>query len=95
MKNKKADIAITILVTGVIALCILALLIFYVSEKRQESEGINSFFYLQEVYNQAESARYSGEDNIDNYENVRYDSGFVVEKEFLDGNLKVRYTLNP
>jgi len=104
--NKKADISITILVLGVIALCILALLSFYLSETKQKSEGVDSFFYLQEVYNLAESVKYSDVEGIDNYEAVKYESGdFVVEKTFLKQTgwvfknteeiLKVNYTFSP
>ena len=105
MKNKKADIAITILVIGVIALCILALLSFYLSETKQKSEGVNSFFYLQEVYNLAESARYSGSEGFSNYENVKFENGkFIIEKTFFNGGgwfsskkevLKINYSFSP
>ncbi len=106
IKNKKADISIMILVIGVIAICVLALLSFYLSEKKQKSEGVDSFFYLQEVYNLAESVKYSGMERISNYEDVKYENGeFVVEKTFSiekgiifkskEEVLKVNYTFSP
>ena len=83
MRNKKADIPITILVLGVIALCVFALLSFYLSETKQKSGGVNSFFYLQEIYNSAESVKYSGVDSINSYENIKFeDSKFIIEKMF-------------
>jgi len=86
--NKKADIAITILVLGVIILCIAALLVFYLSEK-QESEKIKNS-NLQEVYNLAESVKFS---DSDNYQYVKKDKNFIIEKSFLNGDLVIRYTL--
>ncbi len=99
-KNKKADIAITILVVGVIALCILSLLSFYVAGKKQKSGGINSVFYLQRVYNLAESVKFSGSDLVGSYESVNLVGGeLVIEKEFLDKDgeifLKVEYKFSP
>jgi len=83
MRNKKADIPITILVLGVITLCVFALLVFYLSETKQKSGGVNSFFYLQEIYNPAESVKYSGADTINNYKDIKIeDSKFVIEKTF-------------
>jgi hypothetical protein len=58
--NKRADIAVTILVLGILALMIFALLGFYLAGEKIESGGINSAFYLQAVYNTVESARFSG-----------------------------------
>ena len=89
--NKKADIAVTILVVGVIALCVLALLSFHLSNKKVKSEGFNSVFYSQRVYDLAEAVKFSGKDLVDEYDgenvNVDYLGGkFVIEKEF--------YTIN-
>lgn len=97
MKNKKADIAITILVIGVIALCAAALFSFYAVEKRVIGGGVNSVFYLQEVYNLAESVKYSGVGLYKSYgDDVNYKDGrFIIEKEFLDGDLKITYNFAP
>ncbi len=71
-KNKRADIAITILVIGVIVLCATALFSFYAVDKGRRVNGkVNSVFYLQAVYNLAESANYSsdnfGKETLDLY----------------------------
>ena len=82
--NKKADIAITLLVIGIIVLCSLALLKFYLSEQRQATGGVNSFAYLQGVYNLAESVKFSND--VEGYEDVRLDSGnLIIEKSFSQG----------
>jgi flagellar basal body-associated protein FliL len=104
MKNKKADIAITILVLGVIVLCVFALLSFYLSETKQKSGGINSVFYLEQVYNTAESLKYSGDSLYKNYETdnikVQYTEGsnegeipgnFEINGEFFEGKLNIMY----
>lgn len=104
-KNKKADIAITILVIGVIVLCATALFSFYAVDKdRKIKGGINSVYYLQEVYNLAESVKYSGkslssfyEDDNTKVEHKMEKAGntdkefgkFKIEKKFLDKNKKV------
>ena len=105
INNKKADIAITILVLGVIAICILALLSFYLSETKQKSEGIDSFFHLQEIYNLAESVKYSGIEKINNYEGVSKEGDkLVIEKTFFNKGgwfsskkevLKINYSFSP
>ena len=56
--NKRGDISITILVLAVIFLCTIALLSFYFVGKK-EADKIDLVFYLQEVYNSAESFNYS------------------------------------
>ena len=58
-KNKKADIAVTILVLGVLALLIFGLLSFYLVGEKIRGGEIVSFSYLQEIYNDAESVRFS------------------------------------
>ena len=94
--NKRGDIAITILVIGVIVLCGLALVSFFMSEKNQESE-LSEFLYLQKIYNQAESIRFSG--GISNYpgfsateERYVFEKTFFREGWFSDEEvMKVRY----
>lgn len=94
--NRKADIAITILVIGVIVLCGLALMSFFISERNQESE-LNEFLYLQKVYNQAEAVRFS--DSASNYygfetkgegyifETTFFREGWIIDEEVM----RVRY----
>jgi len=65
-KNKKADIAITILVLGVLALLIFGLLSFYLSNQKTIESGPLSFFVLRGVYNTADSFQFSG-GNPDKY----------------------------
>ena len=91
MKNKKADIAITILVIMIIVLCTAALFSFYYFDKKQKSSGVNSVVYLQHVYNVAESAKFS--ESIGGNLYGSYDMGEpgVIEKDFLDGTLKIKY----
>jgi len=93
-KNKKADIAITILVIGVVALCAMALFSFYVVGDRHNIHGkVNSVFYLQEVYNLAESVKYSGGGLTDKYneELSEYDiQGFVIRETYYKKDLGIK-----
>lgn len=84
MKNKKADIAITILVLGVIALCAAALFSFY-NEKNQIKGVVNSAYFLQDIYNLAESVKFSGVGLIDKYDKElqEYDIQYDSEKQEL------------
>ena len=79
-KNKKADIAITILVLGVLALMIFALLSFYLVEERIKAGGVNSAYYLQEIYNSAESVKFSDENLAYKYGASKEEGKFVLSK---------------
>ena len=104
-KNKKADIPVMILVIGVIALFGIALLSFYLYVEKSSQGGVESVFYLQDVYNTAESARYSvaklgGSYNW--YEGVSFNNSnnkFIIEKEYKSKKgeiiMKVTYNFNP
>lgn len=103
-RNKKADISITILVIAIVVLCSIAFLSFYLYEKNQTEGKLDSISFLQEVYNLAESVKYSG--NINNYKNVKFENGnFIIEKTFSIKKglikrtevevLKVNYTFFP
>ncbi len=59
--NKRGDIAVVILVLGVLALMIFGLLSFYLIGEKSKAGGINSAYYLQEIYNTAESVQFSDE----------------------------------
>lgn len=59
--NKRGDIAIVILVVGVLALMIFGLLSFYLVGERTKVGGINSAYHLRGVYNTAESVKFSDE----------------------------------
>jgi len=95
--NKKADIAITILVIAVVVLCAAALFSFYaIGDRDSAKKVVNSFYYLQEVYNLVESVEYSGVELESSYEkdcDCEIESG-VVKKDFLDGKLKIEYDFN-
>jgi len=106
-KNKRGDIAITLLVIVVIILCTMTLFAFYTIDQKRLG-GINSFSYLQEVYTLADSVEYSKEagariitlyntnkDEVNKYAIV---GGINVTKEFFDKDLKtmkVVYTYAP
>jgi len=83
--NKKGDIAVVILVLGVLALMIFALLSFYLIGERSKAGGINSAFHLQEIYNTAESVGFSDESLAYKYgvgeEEGRYVLSKIVFKE--------------
>jgi len=92
MKNKKADIAITILVIMIIVLCSAALFSFYYVDVDRKSSGINSVVYLQHVYNIAESVKFSEGLGQNLYESYGMKEQGVIEKKFLDGKLKITYS---
>tara|TARA_Y100000310_G_scaffold343846_1_gene453456 strand:- start:487 stop:825 length:339 start_codon:yes stop_codon:yes gene_type:complete len=88
MKNKRGDIPITILVIGIIALCGIALLSFYLVQKK-EANKIDLVFYLQHVYNEVESFKYSlatfpnvGEDSIRNWYGIEKGNNFVIKRNY-------------
>ena len=102
--NKRADISITILVLTVVVLCIFALLSFYYVGSKRVNGKVNSVFYLEHVYNTAESVIYSGGNLYKNYETdnikIKYTGGneeektpgdFEINGEFFSGDLKIRY----
>ena len=94
--NKRADIPIVILVVGVLVLCALAILNFYLSEK-QQTKSMNSVYYPQEIYNLADSVRYSDSSLISNYGNVKLEGDkLIIEKDFFGDeeiSIKIKYTL--
>ena len=45
--NKRGDIAVVILVVGVLALMVFGLLSFYLAGEKTNARGINSAYYLQ------------------------------------------------
>ena len=59
IKNKKADIAITILVVGVVVLCTVALLSFYSIRGERVKGVVNSAYFLRNFYKMADSVKYS------------------------------------
>ena len=93
IKNKKADIAITILVIGVIVLCTVAFLSFYLIRGRQVRGVVRSAYLLQDIYNLADSIEYSGLGQIDKYgnlDNYEIDSSEkTIERTYLKKNLGI------
>ena len=99
LKNKKADIAITILVVVVAVLCTTALLGFSSVKNKQTEKVVNSAQVLRNVYNLADSVEYSKESGakIITMYNKEEDASFTVgnikiTKKAFDGDLKVVYT---
>jgi hypothetical protein len=80
--NKRADIAVTILVLGILALMIFALLSFYLIGEKIKTGGVNSVFHLQEVYNNVASAKFSG--SADKY-GIRIEGGSHVLERTITG----------
>ena len=105
-KNKRADIAVVILVLGVLALMIFALLSFYLVGKKGKEGGINSAFHLQEIYNTAESVRFSDEGLSHKYDVSEEEGKYVLDKvvheesswwDFSNGEvemLRIKYTFD-
>ena len=108
--NNRGDISITILVLEVIVLCAIALLSFYLVEKK-EAGKIDLVFYLQEVYNSAESFRYSlnnfgEESSLKWYDIKKLGKKFVIERSYASKGIwiwskegetliKVKYSFEP
>ena len=92
-KNKRADIAITILVVAVIVLCTVALFSFYMIGKKKLG-GINNFSYLQRFYNVADSIEYSGEELYGEYKEVIINDK-EIKKQFFKGDLNITYNFKP
>jgi hypothetical protein len=81
--NKKADIPVTILVLGILALMIFALLSFYLIGEKIKVGGINSVFHLQEVYNNVESAKFSGVGLLGKYGISEGSGGYILNKTII------------
>ena len=94
IKNKRGDISITILVIGVIVLCTVALVSFYLIRGNQVKGVVNSAYSLQETYNMADSVGYSGEGLHSSYDEVIIGGG-EIKKQFLDGDLNITYKFKP
>ncbi len=92
--NKKADIAITILVIGVIVLCTVALVSFYLIKGNQAKGVVNSAYLLQGVYNVADSLEYSGEGLYRDYNEVIINNK-EIKKQFFEGDLNITYNFKP
>ena len=90
-KNKRADIAITILVIGVIVLCTVALVSFYLIRGNQVKGVVNSAYSLQNFYNIADSVKYSGWNK--DYQGVSI-NGNELEAKFPDIGLIIKYEYN-
>ena len=93
MKNKKGDIPVTILVLGIFAVCILAILSFYVSSwKVQKNFDIQIVKEIKLIGEKADFYSNLGftKEEIDSELNISYDSqGKYI---FLDrGFISVRY----
>ncbi|MDP3026937.1 MAG: hypothetical protein Q8N63_04460 [Nanoarchaeota archaeon] len=91
LKNKKADIAITILVIAVVVLCIATLFSFYFWGGKI-GRTVNSAYFLQDAYNLAESINYSVKNSgigmIDKYDGQ---NGYSVKPEGQEVVIKRTY----
>lgn len=104
IKNKKADIAITILVIGVIVLCTVALFSFYLIRDNQVKGVVNSAYFLQNFYNMADSVKYSKDLGLEvrtlyggepYFKEKDLIGGVKIKKEFSDLSLIINYEYNP
>lgn len=103
MQNKKADIPITILVIGVFAICVLAIISFINSESQKSILGIevieeihanveNFNFYLNNGFSKEEAAQEIGAEIIGNKLIVEKD---VIANEVFNWNqfiFSIKYT---
>lgn len=97
IKNKRGDIPITILVIAVVVLCVMALFSFYAVKDKIKGRAYSAYF-LQDVYNLAESIQYSGLGVLDRYKqdlqeyDIDYDSGtneFSIKRTYYQEDLGV------
>lgn len=104
IKNKRGDIAITILVIGVIVLCTVALLSFYLIRGNQAKGLVNSAYFLRNFYNMADSVKYSKDLGLGVrtlYEKESYFNkedligGVRIKKTFPNEGLTINYAYNP
>ena len=102
IKNKKADVPVTMLVIMIVAVCVLAILSFINSANKVQAdylgieliEGINSdvekfYFYLNVDFSADEAAEKIGADVIDNK--------LIISKNEMDDEKKmveVEYEMN-
>ena len=96
MKNKRADIPITILVLGVIAICGLAILSFIVSEKLNKTDelGIEVFEKLYSDVEKFEFYKNAGISSAEAANNLGFglDSNgkLIVEDYVSDGQITIK-----
>lgn len=91
IKNKRADIAITILVIVVVVLCAAALFSFYFWGGKI-GRTVNSAYFLEDAYNLAESINYSvknsGTNLIEKYDGQ---NGYSIKPEGEEYVIKRTY----
>jgi len=99
LKNKRGDIPITILVIGILAICILAIFSFYSSSKSVEDD-FNSISAIEKVLIAKEKiSLYSNsleftQEEIEEIFNIKEDVDFQVKYiTAKQGSLSVRYNL--
>ena len=101
MKNKRADIGITILVVLVVLLCATALFSFKIVNDKQQTRGVDFVHYLRGFYNDADALKFSGENLKQRYESsssmhtdevsvdyVQASEEFIMTKKIKDDNGK-------
>lgn len=92
MKNKKADIPVTILVIGVIAICVLAILSFFVSNNSVSNsfsavDTVEAASLIKEKISFYKNLGY-GEEEIKNLSNLQEDSQKKIVIEQLDATVR-------
>ena len=88
LKNKHADIAITILVIAVVVLCTAALFSFYFLGGKI-GRTVSSAYFLEDVYNLADSINYSGVDMVGKYDGQK---GYSIKPEGQEVVIKRTYS---
>ena len=96
-QNKRGDVPVVILVIGVLAICILAIVSFYISD-RAAKKGFDQIGLVDKVVIEHEkiavyTAMGMGQSEIDKILNVETD---IIEGRYIhleQGSLKVRYGL--
>jgi hypothetical protein len=94
MKNKKADISITILVLGVVAISILTIFSFINSRDNIEEDFLG-IGLIETINSIEEEINFYGETDFESgdYENV-FDGGNVVIKDINSNRVTGTYTKN-
>ena len=98
LKNKRGDISITILVIGILAICIVAILSFSISSKSPKSDFtplgiIEEALIIREKINLYSSLGFD-ESEITKIFDIRYDDKLKIRYIILENNsMRVRYNL--
>ncbi|MBM3228290.1 hypothetical protein FJZ20_00155 [Candidatus Pacearchaeota archaeon] len=98
LKNKRGDISITILVMGILAICIVAILSFSISSKSPKSDFtpsgiIEEALIIKEKINLYSSLGFDESEIIQIFD-IKYDEKLKIKYVLLENNsVRVRYNL--